>query len=716
MTMAETLIASSVLIIAILALRPFLRRWASPTAVYALWGLVAIRLVAPWVYPFTEAVGSVRSRLSVMNAVDRFQREVIEGSVMEPLADNIASGRVYRYDGPVHLARQAAGIDWQLWIMVVWGLGFLVLTAWMIGVNLRFMRRLQASRRLYTGVRPGYVTRRVYVVPELSSPCYFGIGSDEGIYLPEGIAGDEKAVLHALAHETGHGKHGDRYWGILRCALLCFYWIDPFVWVAAVWSKRDCELACDEAAVKLLGEEERYAYGRTLVGLIAERGGARGLLLASTSMTAGRHTVRERIGTLARHPRTTALMAVVLAAVVAVLGACAFTDKTGAASSGQSLGQLPAQSSGQSPGQPSRQPQGQLPAQSSEQPPGDQASAGAGEPLPAGAGPEARKDVLVLVEDRQQGNYCEIVLQRQSGDTGAPKPVFADDYATDHSIDVTAYRDTQGQDRLGGGHPEQGFGASIEKDLLTLRIWNRELAGSFRITVTDRGEALEYVYVPREVEPISQYTLAGDAREIKGSLDTSVWLKSVEEFPNALGIVLRGKNVEEASEFYDGNDILLIPIGAGSYEDYVAPRSSGRDGAEIYLLYLFPGEIPPLSQIQAFAAGRGIRQEDYVETVLDEYQITTVARKFVRAWLSGDTETAAKYSDIPGGKLQSGVREQSLGTGTLTIRWNPMEKETYAEAAYAFYEEGQKDSLTYLYLAMKRVFGEWIVTETWLEK
>lgn len=309
---------------------------------------------------------------------------------------------------PVHIARQAAGIDWQLWIMVVWGLGFLILTAWMIVVNLRFMRRLQASRRLYTGIRPGYVTRRVYVVPELSSPCYFGIGSDDGIYLPEGIAGDEKAVLHALAHETGHVKHGDRYWGILRCALLCFYWIDPFVWLAAAWSKRDCELACDEAAVKLLGEEERYAYGRTLVGLIAERGGTKGLLLASTSMTAGRHTVRERIGTLARHPRTTALMAVVLAAVVAVLGACAFTDKTGAASSGQ----LPAQPSGQSPGQ------------SPAQPPGDQAAAGAGEPLSAGAGLEAQKDVLVLAEDRQQGNYCEIVLQRQSGDTGAPKPSF----------------------------------------------------------------------------------------------------------------------------------------------------------------------------------------------------------------------------------------------------------------------------------------------------
>ena len=124
-------------------------------------------------------------------------------------------------------------------------------------------------------------------------------------------------------------------------------------------------------------------------------------------------------------------MAVVIAAVVAVLGACAFTDKTGAASSGQ----LPAQSSGQSQGQLPAQPSGQSPGQSPAQPPGDQAAAGAGEPLSAGAGLEAQKDVLVLAEDRQQGNYCEIVLQRQSGDAGEPKPVFSDDYATDQSID-----------------------------------------------------------------------------------------------------------------------------------------------------------------------------------------------------------------------------------------------------------------------------------------
>lgn len=678
--MTGTIISSSVLIIAIFLLRPLIRRRVSPTAVYSLWALVVIRLLCPLIYPFTEVVGMVKSRLSVMNAVELFQREVIEGSVMEPLADNLASGRVYGYGEPVHIAMKAAGIDWQLWIMVVWVLGSVLIAVWMITANLRFMRRLQAERRPYAETVPEYVTKHVYVVPGLSSPCYFGLGRDEGIYLPEGIAGDEKATIHALAHEMGHVRHGDRLWGILRCMLLCYYWVNPFVWLGAVLSRRDCELACDEAAVKLLGEEERYAYGRTLVGLIAGQGGGNGLFLASTTMTAGKRTIKERIQTLARHPQTRVSMAVVLAGIVVILGACTFTEKSEVASV-----EAPLES-----------------GSTAEETPREEKEAG--------------KDVLVLSEDRQQGNYCEILLERRDGESGEPKPVFTDDFSADNVIDVTAYKDAKGQEPYGNGHPEQGWGFSVEKERMTVRIWNRELAGSFQITVNDAGTELEYFYVPKAVEPISEYTLASKVRNVSGLGGTSVWLKSVEEFPGSLGIVLRGESQDAVMEFYDNNDIYLKPVGADSYHDYIAPRSSGRDGMEIFLLYLLPGDIPPLSQVEAFAVGRGTSQEDYVETVLDEYQIAMTAKQFVAAYLSGDAQTAAAYSEMPAEALRCEVKELSPGAGTLTTGWNPMDKETYAEGTYAFHEEGQEDSITYLYLTMKKARGEWAVVDLWFEK
>lgn len=45
--------------------------------------------------------------------------------------------------------------------------------------------------------------------------------------------------------------------------------VNPLVWVAAWFSRLDCELACDEGALKRLGEEERIAYGKTLLQVVS---------------------------------------------------------------------------------------------------------------------------------------------------------------------------------------------------------------------------------------------------------------------------------------------------------------------------------------------------------------------------------------------------------------------------------------------------------------
>ncbi|MFQ9472767.1 MAG: M56 family metallopeptidase [Oscillospiraceae bacterium] len=60
-------------------------------------------------------------------------------------------------------------------------------------------------------------------------------------------------------------------WSALRCTALALHWYDPLVWLAVSLSKADGELACDEGAVRRLGEEERTPYGRTLVDMVAQR-------------------------------------------------------------------------------------------------------------------------------------------------------------------------------------------------------------------------------------------------------------------------------------------------------------------------------------------------------------------------------------------------------------------------------------------------------------
>lgn len=107
----------------------------------------------------------------------------------------------------------------------------------------------------------------VYLAEHLPSPCLFGL-LRPAVYLTPAAVESPETLRHVLAHETTHARHLDPLWSLLRCVCLAVYWFDPLVWIAAVVSRRDCELACDEGALKRLGEAERIPYGRTLLRLI----------------------------------------------------------------------------------------------------------------------------------------------------------------------------------------------------------------------------------------------------------------------------------------------------------------------------------------------------------------------------------------------------------------------------------------------------------------
>ena len=64
-------------------------------------------------------------------------------------------------------------------------------------------------------------------------------------------------MRYILAHENTHYRHGDNLWVVVRAACVCLHWYNPLVWLAACLSRQDGELACDERALEILGEEER---------------------------------------------------------------------------------------------------------------------------------------------------------------------------------------------------------------------------------------------------------------------------------------------------------------------------------------------------------------------------------------------------------------------------------------------------------------------------
>ena len=184
--------------------------------------------------------------------------------------------------------------------------------------NLSLRRRLKRARRL-DGVD---CPLPVYVSDALPSPCLCGALRPR-IYVTPAALGSPDRLRHVLAHELTHRRHLDHWWALLRCALLCAYWFDPLVWWAAALSRQDCELACDEGAIRALGEGERIPYGRTLVGMIAA--GRTPLLQTATTMSGGKRRVKERITLIARKPKTVIALALAAALILACAVGCAFS-------------------------------------------------------------------------------------------------------------------------------------------------------------------------------------------------------------------------------------------------------------------------------------------------------------------------------------------------------------------------------------------------------
>ena len=335
--MKEILLTSSILILALILLRAVFRRAIPQRVQYALWGLVLLRLLIPFSIPFGAQSLAAQAK-PVLSAVENVGEipvytqelgtaplDAYPGAVAFEPGESFTPRDVPRTDPTLHpnyavrsedgsLLSLYKGIPLAELAKYAWFAGMVGMAAWFLYSNLRFARVLRRTRRVLSE------KNRVYVSSAIASPCLFGLFRP-AIYVTPEAAQDKAQLRHVLIHEKTHIRHLDPVWTLLRAVCLIVYFFDPLVWLAAYLSEIDGELACDEGALAVLGEDERSAYGETLLALAAMRRVSPPMLTA-TSMTSDKKQMRERITRIAEHrrPIAAALAAVrILAAVVGVV-------------------------------------------------------------------------------------------------------------------------------------------------------------------------------------------------------------------------------------------------------------------------------------------------------------------------------------------------------------------------------------------------------------
>lgn len=369
--MREILITATVLILCILLIRRIFRRKIGSRMQYALWLLAALRLVIPVSAEFDLGSFSDFRLMDLVGEDESGIGERLEETIRleEPIQMTVNSRSIlFRLfttdeiretleampkDGPTSVFMAGKlGFSRLDVLLFFWGIGGFIIGAWIIITNVVFSHRLKKRRKPFdlpeevkTAVfgeekvlggeekNSGLFRKKgrlpaFYAVEGISSPCLYGFPGHEAVYLTADVIGDTDKLRHVIVHELVHKKHGDSLWAVLRGVLVMVYWFHPLVWAAAVCSKRDCELACDEGALAALGEKERVPYGETLLSIITQKGHMSDLVCTATTMTGSGKSVKERIRFIAEKPKVFYAAAAGVLFLIAVVCLFVFTRDT----------------------------------------------------------------------------------------------------------------------------------------------------------------------------------------------------------------------------------------------------------------------------------------------------------------------------------------------------------------------------------------------------
>ena len=318
--MTNWIISASILILLVVMMRYLFQGKISLRLQYALWIFVAVRLLIP--ISFGDSVLSIENVTNELKAQTSYH---VENNTINHLDRNIEISNKDMFQISENLEKESirnpshSNVSLETLCYFIWFIGAVVLGLIFIISNVRFQLKMRKERKQ---IAVDNVEIPVYLSSLINTPCLVGFFMPS-IYVTELVVKDSTLLRHSIMHEMTHYRHGDCVWGFVRCICLVIHWYNPLVWWAAILSKRDAELACDEATIQKLGEEERVEYGKTLLYLSCEK--KQNLFVMTTTMTSGKKSIKERILLIVKKPKITkyALLCFIFLAGVGI--GCTFT-------------------------------------------------------------------------------------------------------------------------------------------------------------------------------------------------------------------------------------------------------------------------------------------------------------------------------------------------------------------------------------------------------
>lgn len=110
---------------------------------------------------------------------------------------------------------------------------------------------------------------------------------------------DRRELRLIFLHELGHLRRRDVAINWIVAGLQILHWFNPVLWLAFARLRVDRELACDELVLSIAQQQERRAYGQTMIKLLQTL--FRGTVLPGlVGILEGTHPMRRRISMIAQ--------------------------------------------------------------------------------------------------------------------------------------------------------------------------------------------------------------------------------------------------------------------------------------------------------------------------------------------------------------------------------------------------------------------------------
>ncbi|MFJ5717429.1 M56 family metallopeptidase [Neobacillus sp. NPDC093127] len=272
---------------------------------YALWGVVAFRLIIPFSF---ESMFSLmpRNTNTVPIPHDIIYQETPQINSGIEVIDSFVSG---------FLPAQSIGASvnpLQIYTEIgayIWVLGIIALLVYSL-VSILILKRQLKSAQL--------IEKNIFEAKNLKTPFVLGLIRPK-IYLPVGLNVEERGFI--LLHEQTHIHRKDHIIKILAFLILSIHWFNPLVWIAFKLMSTDMELSCDEQVLKEMNEDIKKPYANSLLSLATRKH-----IFNGSPLAFGEGNVKERIKNVLNYRKSPFWVIAVSMITVMIVGIALVTN------------------------------------------------------------------------------------------------------------------------------------------------------------------------------------------------------------------------------------------------------------------------------------------------------------------------------------------------------------------------------------------------------